>query len=129
LAAEEVYLAQAWSGMAARAASENEAIRYVIPKEGAVIWMDNMAIPKGAPFKCTAELFMNYLLQPEIAAQITSKTFYNSPVPDAAPLLEERSKEVLSRGFLIDNETTNRLQWIEYGVGAEIFDEVWAEVR
>ncbi|MBA3530375.1 MAG: spermidine/putrescine ABC transporter substrate-binding protein [Ardenticatenales bacterium] len=126
---EDVYLAQAWGGQVALAASQNDAIRYVIPKEGAIIWMDNMAIPKGAPFKCTAELFINYLLQPEIAAQVSSKTFYNSPIPAASPLLDEATQEVLSKGFLISNETINRLQWTEYGPGAEIYETIWAEIR
>ncbi|MBA3532754.1 MAG: spermidine/putrescine ABC transporter substrate-binding protein [Ardenticatenales bacterium] len=129
LVSEEIYLAHSWSGMAALAASENAAIRYVIPEEGGVIWVDNMVIPKGATAKCTAELFMNFVLDPPVAAQISSHTFYNSPVPGAEPLLDPATLEVLNRGFLLDDSVIGRLEWIEYAEGAERFTELWEAVR
>ncbi|MBA3530376.1 MAG: spermidine/putrescine ABC transporter substrate-binding protein [Ardenticatenales bacterium] len=128
LVSEEIYLAHAWSGPAALAASQNDDIRYVIPKEGAVIWMDNMVIPTGAAHKCTAELFMNYMLEAEVAAQVSSRTFYNSPVPSSEPLFAAGTRDVLSKGFAINNETINRLEWIEYLGDVGFYTEVWEEI-
>lgn len=55
---------------------ENEAINYVLPKEGALLWGDNIVIPANSPHQYTAELFLNFLLRPEISAQITNQNYY-----------------------------------------------------
>ena len=48
-----------------------------------MIWTDNMLIPKGAANKYTAELMMNYVYDPKIAAQIADYVYYVSPVKGA----------------------------------------------
>jgi spermidine/putrescine-binding protein len=52
---------------------------YVIPQEGATVWIDNMAIPVGAEHPCTAQAFINYLLDAETGAALTNWNFYASP--------------------------------------------------
>ena len=49
-----------------------------------MIWTDNMLIPKGAQNKYTAELMMNYVYDPAVAANIADYVFYVSPVEGAA---------------------------------------------
>jgi putrescine transport system substrate-binding protein len=49
-------------------ANKNVHIRYVIPKEGAQLYIDAMAIPKDAPHPELAHMFMDFLMRPEIAA-------------------------------------------------------------
>ena len=49
-----------------------------------MIWTDNMVIPKGAANKYTAELMMNFVYDPKIAAQIANYVYYVSPVKGAA---------------------------------------------
>ena len=46
-------------------------MRYIIPKEGALVWIDGIAIAKNAPHQSNAYQFIRFLLRPEIAAQIT----------------------------------------------------------
>jgi len=75
----DVWLAQGYSGDVFQVTKENEAIKYVIPKEGSDIWVDNMCIPKGAKNKYTAEVFVNYLLRPEVSAEISNFTWYANP--------------------------------------------------
>ncbi len=128
LASEEVIIAQAWSGGAALAASENEAIRFVVPQEGGVIWQDNMAIPADAPNKCTAELFINFMLEPEIAARLSDYTYYNSPVPAALELLDPFTQELLAKGFTPDEATMGRVEWIERSDDT-IFSDTWTEIK
>ena len=48
-----------------------------------MIWTDNMLIPKGAANKYTAELMMDYVYDPPIAAQIADYVYYVSPVKGA----------------------------------------------
>jgi spermidine/putrescine transport system substrate-binding protein len=52
---------------------------YAIPDEGALIWIDNLAVPKGAPNQHLAEVFIDYLLQPQVSADISNYTAYASP--------------------------------------------------
>jgi putrescine transport system substrate-binding protein len=63
-------------------------IQYIIPKEGAVRWVDLMAIPKDAPHPENAHALMDYLLKPEVAAGITNYVAYASPNTAATPLVD-----------------------------------------
>lgn len=53
-----------------------EPIEYVFPQEGSLLWGDNFVIPASSLNKTTAELFLNYLLRPQVAAQIVNENHY-----------------------------------------------------
>jgi putrescine transport system substrate-binding protein len=55
------------------------AIEALIPKGGATLFFDTMAIPKDAKHVENALLFINYILRPEVAAALTNKVFYANP--------------------------------------------------
>ena len=76
-----------WSGEAAILYRENKKFAYVLPKEGAHLWIDSLAIPKGAPHKESAELFINFILRPEISALISEAFPYTNPNSEARKLL------------------------------------------
>ena len=63
----------------ARDAKNGVAIAYTIPKEGAMIWIDMMAIPKDAPHPDNALAFIDYMLRPEIIAAISNTVAYANP--------------------------------------------------
>ncbi len=130
LAAEEVVLAHTWSGATALGRAENENIYFVIPKEGGAIWQDNVAIPRDAPHKYTAEVFINYLLEPEIGAQLSNYTYYFTPNEAAEPLLDPEYHDLLeSGGMMIDDETYKGLEWIKRDQEALIFSDTWTAVK
>lgn len=130
LAAEEVMIAHAWSGGTALARSENENVKYVIPKEGGAIWMDNMAIPADAPNAYTAEIFINYLLSAEIGAQLSNYTYYFTPNTAAQPLLDADYFELLeSGGMMVDDDVRSRLEWIVRDESSIIFSDTWTAVK
>ncbi len=52
---------------------------YVIPQEGARVWVDNLAIPKNAPHPDLAEAFIDYILDAQVSADISNFTAYASP--------------------------------------------------
>jgi putrescine transport system substrate-binding protein len=54
-------------------------IEALIPKGGATLFFDTMAIPKDAKNVENAHLFINYILRPEVAASLTNKVFYANP--------------------------------------------------
>ncbi len=67
----------------ARAHSANPkappAIEALVPKGGATLFFDTMAIPKDAKNVANAHLFINYILRPEVAASLSNKVFYANP--------------------------------------------------
>jgi spermidine/putrescine transport system substrate-binding protein len=52
---------------------------YVIPSEGAMYWFDSIVIPVDAPNKALAEVFIDYILDPQVGADISNYTAYGSP--------------------------------------------------
>lgn len=109
---EDATVGMAWNGDAFKAASENHDIHFVFPKEGFVMWVDNLVIPKNAPHKHNAYLFINYLLRAEVAREMIIATRYPSPNLAAQKLLPAEirnnpiaypSSEILKRGqFQLD---------------------------
>ncbi|WP_290589542.1 polyamine ABC transporter substrate-binding protein [Arenimonas sp. SCN 70-307] len=94
LANGDICVAMGYSGdvfQARDAAVEAEngiEIEYIIPVEGAVRWVDLMAIPADAPHAANAHAFINYLLKPEVAAGIVGYVSYASPNTAALPLVD-----------------------------------------
>ena len=58
-------------------------IRYVVPERYGVLWIDCVGIPKSAPHKRNAHAFINYLLRPDVSAQITNTTGILVNIPKA----------------------------------------------
>ena len=61
---------------------------YVLPEEGATLWIDNMAIPAGADNPCTAHAFIDFLLDADNGAQLTNWNYYGTPNAAALPMVE-----------------------------------------
>lgn len=82
LSNQEVCVAMSWSGdyaVASRRAREaglDMDLRYTIPKEGSGLWVDGLYMPADAPHKDNAYLFMNFLMRPDIAADIANEVWY-----------------------------------------------------
>lgn len=90
LAAGTVCLAVTTSGDAyqargkARTAGLAHDIRYVLPKEGTVVWYDMLAVTRAAPNATNALRFIDYLLRPEVAARLTNAKGFGNAVQGAA---------------------------------------------
>jgi spermidine/putrescine transport system substrate-binding protein len=63
-------------------------IKFVVPKEGAVLWQDNMAIPKGAKHPLDAITYMDYVYRPDVATMLTEYIAYITPVPSVKDRLQ-----------------------------------------
>jgi putrescine transport system substrate-binding protein len=82
LANGEICLAVGWSGdvfLAADDAAEDVSVWYSIPNEGTVIWFDMMGIPADAKNVDNAHQFIEYILRPEVVAEITNYVWYSNP--------------------------------------------------
>ncbi len=98
LANGEICLAIGYNGDILQArdrAVENKTgaeVKYIIPKEGTIIWFDSYLVPKDAPHPKNAHLFVNYMLRPEVIAAVTNKVKYPNGNKESTPLVD---KEVL----------------------------------
>jgi len=63
-------------------------IKFLIPKEGAALWTDNMMIPKGAKHPLDAITYMDYVYRPDVASKLTQYIAYITPVPAAKEQLQ-----------------------------------------
>ncbi|MEJ2211815.1 MAG: spermidine/putrescine ABC transporter substrate-binding protein [Anaerolineae bacterium] len=128
LAAGETVLAHAWSGDIFAAAEEADQIWYIIPKEGGVIWTDNLCIPKTAPSQYTAEVFMNYLLRPEVGAKITNYTWFGSPNKASEEFIDA---EILDEPAIYPPpEVMDKLEFLrDVGEATALYDRMWTEIK
>ncbi|MCK6258220.1 ABC transporter substrate-binding protein [Fictibacillus sp. KIGAM418] len=76
---EEASIGLVWSGVASEIMSENKNLEYAVPKEGSNLWFDNMVIPKTAKNKKAAHKFINFMLDPKIAAKNAEYVNYSTP--------------------------------------------------
>jgi putrescine transport system substrate-binding protein len=91
----------------AEEAKNNVEIAYVIPREGALMWFDSMAIPADAKNVAEAHAFIDFLMRPEVAAANTNFVAYASGNLAAKPLVD---REILENpGVYPDEATFKRL--------------------
>lgn len=94
LANGDICVALMWSGDAmiardrAKEAGNGLDIRYVVPKEGAAMWFDMLAIPNDAPHKDAAHEMLNYLMEPKVIADVTNYVTYSNPNPSSVQFVE-----------------------------------------
>ncbi len=71
----------------ARETGRDVEIRYVIPKEGAMLWIDTLAIPKDAPHPGNAHRLIDYLMRPDVIADVTRAIYFPNANVAATDLL------------------------------------------
>ncbi|WP_029686221.1 spermidine/putrescine ABC transporter substrate-binding protein PotD [Tatumella saanichensis] len=83
----EVNLGMIWNGSAYVARQAGTPLQMIWPKEGGIFWMDNLSIPANAKNKAGALKLINFLLRPDIAAQVAKTIGYPTPNLAARKLL------------------------------------------
>ncbi|WVE61701.1 ABC transporter substrate-binding protein [Enterococcus faecium] len=108
---EEASVAVTFSGEAADMMWENEHLHYVIPPEGSNLWFDNIVMPKTVKNKEGAYDFINFMLEPENAAQNAEYIGYSTPNEKAKALLP---KDISSdEQFYPSDDTISHLEVYE----------------
>ena len=93
LPAGETCIAGSWSGdyavatIRAREGGLDIRLKYSVPREGSTIWFDTAYIPADAPHPDNAHLFLNFLLRPEVIAEVTNFTGYANANRSAFPMV------------------------------------------
>ncbi len=82
-------------------------IEALVPKTGATLFFDTMAIPKDAKNVANAHLFINYILRPEVHAALTNKVFYANP--NAASLKFVTKEVAQNKSIFLDAAATKTM--------------------
>ncbi|RNB53073.1 spermidine/putrescine ABC transporter substrate-binding protein [Brevibacillus gelatini] len=126
--AEEAWIGTVWSGDAAIINGQNPDVEYVIPKEGATIWADTLAIPKGAKHKDLAEKFINYLMDPEVSVKNYESIGYSNPNEQAYSLHSEEYRS--NKMIFLDKADIDRAEWlVDVGDTLQEYDRYWTEMK
>lgn len=128
LASGDAVVAHNYSGDIIMARDAVDAIRYVIPREGAILWTDNLAIPARPPSQYTAETFINFLLDAGIGGRLSSYTRYASPNAAAWDHIAEEVRT--DPAVYPDSAVMARLEVLrDVGEARAVYDRIWTRLR
>jgi spermidine/putrescine transport system substrate-binding protein len=125
----EAWMIQAYNGDVAQAMKEMPGkFGFAVPKEGGILWYDNLVIPKGAPSRDLARKFVEFVLRPDVAARISNGIRYAVPNQDA---LEKVDKAVREDPVIYAPVDVRKRLQSETDLGAEMkkITDLWSEVR
>jgi len=128
LASGEFFLTHGYSGDIKLVQDEADAVRFLVPSEGSLFSCDDMVIPVNAPQPELAHSFINAVLEPRNAADLTQEIYYLCPnVPSYDLLPEEFRTDPI---FFPPKEVLSRLEVIDYlGDDDAKYTKLWEEIK
>ena len=123
----DLKVAMCYSSDANEVISDNDKLKYVVPKSGSSLWTDTLVIPKGAPNPEAAYKWINFLLQADVAASLVERLSFSTPSEDAFSLLtpEVRENELL---FPSEAVLKNCEGVAPVGKFMEVYDRFWTKL-
>jgi spermidine/putrescine-binding protein len=129
LASGDVIYAHGYNGQIAKVVAENPGkLAYVVPKEGATIWVDNVCVPAQARHTDAIYAFLDFVMDPKINARIVNGIRYASANLAARPWIKP---EILNDpAVFAPAESLKNCEFVEdIGEATELMDELWTEIK
>ncbi len=123
----DLLIAMCYSSDAAEIMEENEDLRYITPDSGSSLWTDTMVIPKSAPNPDAAYKWINFMLQPDIAATLVERLKFATP----SRLAYERLPESLRNDptlFPPESVIARSEAISPVGEATEIYERYWTQL-
>ncbi|MDR2456391.1 MAG: spermidine/putrescine ABC transporter substrate-binding protein [Deltaproteobacteria bacterium] len=121
-------IAQVYNGEAVKATFEEQGIYYVTPKEGCEIWLDLFAIPAGAENAAVAHEFLNFIMEPEIAARLADYSMYATPNLKALDLVKREDRA--NPAIYPSDELVEGMEFYrDLGEASRLYEETWTIVK
>lgn len=123
----DLLIAMCYSSDAAEIMEENEDLRYITPDSGSSLWTDTMVIPKSAPNPDAAYKWINFMLQPDIAATLVERLKFATP----SRLAYERLPENLRNDptlFPPESVIARSEAISPVGEATEIYERYWTQL-
>ena len=123
-----IHFGMAYNGDALQVMEENDDIGFTLPREGSVIWVDFLVIPKDSANKELAHKFIDFLLEENNALINTEYVQYATPNIAAFELLDDEIKD--NTNIYPTSEYMDK-SYMTLNVGYNVlkFDEIWQEIR
>ena len=121
-------IALLYAGDAVYTHMDNEDIEYVIPKEGANIFVDNFCILKNTDCYDATLKFIDFLCQPEIAYKNAAYTGYSTPCAEATEMFGEEFTSLNSFNPS-DDELKNVEYYKDLGEDLKIYENAWIKIK
>ena len=130
LAKGDLIAAVAWSGDIVQLAADNPDLKWGVPDDGGMIWTDTMFVPKGGNV-AAASKFMNFVLDPAIAAQLAAYINYITPVAGARDEAAKLDAELAQNPLIFPNEETlgKVHQYDANAASNDVYLEKWAALK
>jgi len=129
LAAGDVWFSHGYNGQLAKVvASDPKRFAYVLPKEGATLWIDSVCLPAGARNVASIYAFLDYILEPEPNARIVNAISYASANVPARKLIKP---EILNDPAIYPPDAAlQKCEFLEdLGETTTLLDEAWTEIK
>ena len=123
----DVDVGMIWNGFSAKARDEGANVEYSYPKEGFVVWMDNVVLLKDAPNRENAIKFLDFLLEPENAAAVTNFAKYSAGVAGVGEFLDPEIA-TLPESNPPDGQIGVFVEACSQDV-QEVYDQMWVNVK
>ena len=111
-----------WSGDAVLL--DDPKIKFVMPKEGCMLWSTSMEIPVGAPNPAAAEAWINHVYDPKVQADIAAYVNYVTPVKGVKEILAKRDPELANNELIFPSEEYTKDCTFEPVLGGELGQKV-----
>lgn len=126
--ARAVNAAVVYNGDAVKGTKDDPETYYFVPREGGVIWVDNLAIPAKAPHRDAAEKFIDFILDPKIGAQLSDFNQYATPNKAARALVN--ADDAKNPAIYPPPEMMSKLEFVgDLGDQNRLHDEIWTQVK
>ncbi len=121
-------MAMVYSGDGVRGMTEDPDTYFFVPREGAEVSIDNLAIPAKAPNFKMALTFINYILEAEIGAQLSNFNQYTSP--NLASRAKINPDDLNNPAIYPSEEIMKKLEEVkDIGNSTRLYDEIWSQVK
>lgn len=128
LLAEEAAMGIVYSGDAVTLMEQNENLQYIIPKEGTNKWIDAMCIPKTAQNKKEAEMFINFMLDPQNSKENVDYIGYSTPNKATLEILDDSVKNN-KVAYPSDEIIRKSESFIDLGDKLKLYDDAWLKIK
>jgi len=126
--AKAVKAAIVYNGDAVKGTKDDPETYYFVPREGGIIWVDNLAIPAKAPHLAAAEKFIDFILDPKIGAQLSDFNQYATPNKASRPLVN--ADDAKNPAIYPSAEMMSKLEFVtDLGEQNKLYDEIWTLVK
>lgn len=117
-----------WNGEAYQARDDLPEFKYIYPKEGVALWLDSFVIPKNARHVEAAHAFINFVMRPEIAKDISEKLGYATPNQKALALMAEdvRNNRTI---YPNDADLQNAEFQLDVGDAITVYEKFWEKLK